>query len=684
MTEAFLYATSVHRLRLRARRFGFAALLLGLLPTEVVVGHAQWLWQVVPARPPVGALAALAPALCGLALLVAAKWARRGVTLASTLTTVLVGTAAALHFGGSASAWEGLSLPPAVTERPVPAILALALSSAGVHLAFKPALRRASRGLLTAALACAAVFYLVPVRGESPGEALLGLVTHVGDLPHWRLQLGFVVLAVMLAYPGGMALGAQVFRRRTPTHEEPAFALAALYGLPVMFGMLLYRSLPFAGQGWPLALTAVQIGVLATLVALTSSLAEVLAEGYFTDAPAEAEAELPPGWPARRLAGLHGALGVLFVGGLALAARPPEKGVDWTLGPATPAAEALFAEALPAWNEARWRWDHRVRDESGAAALVDLKRAGKALTEAAAPLPEPVRAALASLLAESRTLDLAGRRWYALVGEVNEALRASGLPYYVDPTVYEYGADDGVRRHFRVRSYRVTRVSAQPLEGRDYAALHVTPIGPEATGDARLGFSRDVQPFALVVEAEIAAWADRLAAGRCGLDDAPDPAAPEAGPLAACAALVETLRAQPGFDLAAAIARMTERHELQHQVDGPELPMPTSVVRMTAGFGDRVRERVNRELSAYLAEMTTEGAPARLGLTHLLPFALNPGTAEHLVALLVFEGLTGRSLVEPVTGALDVENVGAAFETLAALDDAALAARAAALRDDWY
>jgi hypothetical protein len=678
MTEAYLYTTAVHRLRERMKRFGAAVLVLGLLPVEVVAGRPQFLWQVLAAQPPAGMVAALAPAVCGLALLLGARFVRRALPLAVAGATTLLATAVAIHFGGTAAAWEALSLPPSVTERPVPAVLSLAACSAGVHLAFKPAMRTASRALLGVSLVAAAAYYLVPVRGEAPGVALWDMLAHLGELPHWRLQLGFAVIGIMLAWPGVIALAAQRYQRAVPEHEEPVLALAALYGLPVMFGMLLYRALPLGGPGWPFVLTAVELAVLATLLSLLGSTLEVLLEGLLSPDVAEAELDLPPGWPARRLLGAHLAGLGAWTLGLVLLARPPQKGVEWALQPSTPAAEALYGELLPAWNDARWTWDRRVREESGAMDLVEVRKAGRALVDAAPAVDPGLAVAVERLVTESRTLDLAGRRWYGLVGEVNEAARAAGLPFYLDPTVYEYGADDGVRRHFRVRSYRIASVSGLTVGSGDYAALHVRHLGDAYTRDSRLGFSRDLQPFALVVLDEIEAWSKDLAAGHCGLDEA------DARAVASCERVLTELRADPDFDLSAAITRITERHELQHQIDGPELPMPTAVVRLTGRYDDAVRQRVNRELSAYVMELTTAGVPPRLSLVHMLPFALRRGSAEHLVAVLVFEALTDRTLVDPRSGELDEANITAAFDTLIGVNDETLRQRADALWHRWY
>ena len=124
----------------------------------------------------------------------------------------------------------------------------------------------------------------------------------------------------------------------------------------------------------------------------------------------------------------------------------------------------------------------------------------------------------------------------------------------------------------------------------------------------------------------------------------------------------------------AAVLAVTERHELQHQIDGPHLPTARAVSRKLAGVGDDDIDRVNRELSAYLSELTAEGAPASLGLIRLLRFALLGRGVEHWVAILAFEALSGRSMGR---GALAAAELSRAFSELAALPDEALRARAA-------
>jgi hypothetical protein len=54
----------------------------------------------------------------------------------------------------------------------------------------------------------------------------------------------------------------------------------------------------------------------------------------------------------------------------------------------------------------------------------------------------------------------------------------------------------------------------------------------------------------------------------------------------------------------------TERHELQHQVDGPLLTVPTELYRTIPWADDEAVRTVARELSAHLAELDTDDSLA--------------------------------------------------------------------------
>jgi hypothetical protein len=212
----------------------------------------------------------------------------------------------------------------------------------------------------------------------------------------------------------------------------------------------------------------------------------------------------------------------------------------------------------------------------------------------------------------------------------------------------------------------VKEVHAYRVEGDRFATLVVEPM--TGAGRVHLGFSRDQDPFALVLRSEVESYAERI--GKEGAPCHASPAAADrAGALARCDAVLAKLRQRLGADLKQAVFSMTERHELQHQIDGPHLPLSSAVSELLAGFADEAQDRANRELSAYIAEMATLDAPPQLTLVHLFPFGvLARGGAEHRVAVVLLETLSGKKLR---FGARDVdpETFTSAFEEQASRPD---------------
>jgi len=133
-----------------------------------------------------------------------------------------------------------------------------------------------------------------------------------------------------------------------------------------------------------------------------------------------------------------------------------------------------------------------------------------------------------------------------------------------------------------------------------------------------------------------------------------------------------------------AVTAKVERHELQHQIDGPLLPLATPVLRKLGGYADEVKERVNRELSAYVAQCTmTEGSP-KLALVIPLRFALlqDRGVYHH-AAVLLFEALAARKL-RLGTARVNAPAMAEAYDELMAADDETIRARARAAYEELF
>lgn len=671
---AFDFDGGVHRLRLRTRWAAAGVALGAVLPYEVVAGRPQYIWDLADELPAAGLVAVLAPAVAGAIIALAGWRVRRPGSLAWVVLAALVGLRLCVDIGADASDWGVLGLPESITRRQGWALLALGATAAGASLTFKPHARRAGHALLIGAVVVAAVWFGWPGRGEAPIRTIIRAAGAVGELPDWRLQLGLVVIGTMALWPALVALAGLIHLKRPARDDHPIVNLVAIYGLPLLIAMLVFRAVPGGGDGWSVFVALGTIVVLAATVALLASALEVGVERTFAPPP---EVEPPAGWSPRRTA-LVAAGALVAVLGVQLAlARPPVKGVEWPLGPRTPPADRLFVELLPAWNQARLVWDRRARNDSGATDLLRVKEAGRRVVEAAEAIDPGLADALDGMMRESRDLHVAGRTWHRLVDAVNEASRAAGLPYYLDPTVISFQTAEGVGRHFRMRTYAVERVRRFEVDGRPFATLHVRRIDDRDAGSRLLGFSRDVQRFALVDLDEAGDFETSLA--KSALESPPlcdTLEIDDAGPaLARCGAvLAELLRTLPD-GLTPAIVAVTDRHELQHQIDGPHLPLSPAVLERLAGRDDRLQARVNRELSAYVAEMTVGDAPAVVGLIHLVRFALQGGGYLHHVAMIALEAMVDRPL-DDGRGGPDRRAIADAFAELAGLEGDGLHRRA--------
>jgi hypothetical protein len=146
--------------------------------------------------------------------------------------------------------------------------------------------------------------------------------------------------------------------------------------------------------------------------------------------------------------------------------------------------------------------------------------------------------------------------------------------------------------------------------------------------------------------------------------------------------VLATTLAKLGDGLGPALERITERHELQHQIDGPDLAVVGPVFEILPSASDEFQERVNRELSAYLAEITTKDCPPALGIVNLAGFALGRRSPEHYVALIILGGLTDQRLIRGSD--VDRDRVTKAVATLAKEDEASLRRRAIELWEKMF
>ena len=662
------YDSTAARLRAACRFGGVVLLASPLLPFQLAFGQPIFVWEILGELHPATAVAVLVPVLAGVLLLGASRKVTRPSLLAF-LTLLVLGTWALISkLGADAAAWDISTLPDSLNRRVELYVLSIALSGASLRLLAEPAALKASRFVASLGVVVALIFGLSPGQGEAPLQTVVRVVGALFGLSDVRLVLGYGLILTIAVFPLVAAVAALPLARAGRGQHTALLADLMTFGAPgLVFALALRNVLVTFGDVSVVVTTAVA-SALAALLALTGRSIEVLAL-WATNVGDSSDQELTlrPRTQALSFVRVASAVALLAVLGEFVLARPVQKGVDWQLGARSEKADELFGELMPEWGQSRARWSVNAKHVSSAAELAESRAAATQILRASRELNPELGRAVAELVAGTGQLDLAGRRWFRLVEGVNEASRAAKLPYYIDPGLSVTQRNGKFERLFLLHPYRVEGVRPAKADGLAYALLAVRRLGKARDNHDRLGFSRDHQPFALVVLDEIESYStslddfSRRDPAVCVDSDFPRPA------LASCGALLQKL--SPSLQQ---VRWLVERHELQHQIDGPELKHSAAVLEALAGYERAAIDQVNRELSAYLAELVTEKVSPKLALVHIMPFlASRPGSSLNFVVHLELSALSpGRSNAEV---ALDPRSV---FDELAALPDAELRQRA--------
>ena len=647
---AMFYRMSASRLRSRCFAAGLVLMASILIPFEVIGGRGIFVWSVLPELGTAAKIGALAPAVAGLFLFLLGlrPKGREGLVIerptsrAIAVIAAFVAVNGALFLGREASAWGVLPLPDSLTTRPAPFLAVFALTAAGVVLRFHARARKGGTALLLASIVAALAFYLWPSRGEIPAQTIGRAIVSVATLSDVRFQIGYGMILLFVLAPLVIALGGLFYVSRVPEREHPGLAILSVWAVPGMMLLFVYRAFITGGIGVQTIATAFFALLILAVVGPLASALEVLVIGVTSPDP---EAELLGGARPAVAGGLAAALVTGLLVTSYVLGRPAPKGVDWRLAEPTPEWNKVYGELLPSWQVARLVRDSHARADQGTGAEAQVRAKGRARDMLAAIKAQPsgkgVLPAMESLASDVDDLELSGRAFGRLVAEANDAARSDGLPYYLDPEIRIRTTEQATTRVFYVTPYRVQEVHGYRVGGARFATLLVDAM----TGDhhVHLGFSRDQDPFALVERSEIKWYSERLAKGEdtCGKGQA----GVSAQNVALCDAALVKQRDLLGASLETAVLAGTERHELQHQIDGPHMVLSGILTEMMAGYSDEAQDRANRELSAYIAEMTAKEAPPQLALIHLFPFGVSPrGSSEHRVAILLLETLSGKKL----------------------------------------
>lgn len=668
------YDPAALRLRARTRYFGLAIALASLLPYEIVAGVPQFVWDLAGELGPAALLGYLAPGLAGLTIVIAGFTLERPLTLSVVTLAALITATLCVQIGADAAAWDVLPLPDTLGRRPGVPILVMALTAAGAGMTFQAHSRLAGRIMLGASVGVALLFYLLPSRGEAPVDLVIGALSSWNDVPDWRFQLGFLIIAILVLWPALVALISLIHLKIPAGDDQPIVSIVARWGLPLLLAMFILRGVPGGAEGWSTFHGLGFVIFLAALVTVLSAAIEVCVTGFFAPDPERATER-----PRRRTLIIVGSIVGAVLVLQSVLALPPAKGVEWTLKPRTEAADHLFDETITHWNRARLTWERSATGATGREALLAVKNAARELVEEAEPIDSALATALERFTRETRTVGLAGRKWYRLIGEVNAAIRAAGLPYYLDPSVITFTRGDQKWRHFRMRTFGVSKVQRYDVDGDAYATLHVHRLGGGSSDSALLGFSRDLQRFAIVLLPELESFRDTLREGAAADPPTCQPDRDAEGTLFGavsggragqlCGQLLARVVGELGDAIDAQSAAVTDRHELQHQIDGPDMPLARIVRERFGRRSAEWRDRVNRELSGYLAQLAAPDASPHLGVVHLARLAVGESGQRvyPATAMLVLEALTGHRIVDAQGQSVDREEMANAIGALAGM-----------------
>lgn len=705
--RVMFFGISAARLRSRVRWASLIMIVSFLIPFEVIGTVPIFAWDVIGEMHLASAFALLALPLAGIVMGLGLLLTRRGSSLAFLVLGALVSALVVRRLGADRAAWDFVRASDAFVTRPAGAILALALTAAAANLRFRPSTRKVVPWVLGAAGVSALYFYAWPERGEAPFSTTFRTLKLIFEVDDFRFKIGLAMIVLLTTWPLAIVLSGTSLLRFTPSKDESWLAITANWGFSLWMFVMSMRILMAQQAGIALFAYVVSVFVFLASTVLVSSAVVVAVESFFVahgdevptrnpnswgddDVFAAAAVDKPAAKPAARRLGLVPRHAAAMAGGAivvlsvvqAILARPPQKGTEWALTNQSEATDQLFGPTFDTWARARRRWDLAVREKPGAEARVDVKNAGKELVKAAGGIDAGLGKAFEELVEGCEDLDMSGRKWSRLIAAVNEASRLAKLPYYIDPDFFMKEENRELRYHFYAHVYRIEKVHQYDVDGDPYATLLVKRLDLSDAEHFRLGFSRDEQPFALVnvdsTRSSGTEMANLALAGRCTNDWDVHPKM--WGGLERCGTLLSDVASQDETVLGAAVTSATERHELQHQIDGPHLPLCGPVLDLLSGYDPVSQDRVNRETSAYLAELTTPGVGPKLSLVRL---------AQHILvgfdrgvyaktAIVVFEALAGRTIRR--NGYVDGERFWPAYERLFELSDSALRERA---RDAW-
>lgn len=737
---ALFFRMSSERMKKRARFAAALLVLTALVPFDFVGPAPLFLWDGLGEVPMGHALGLLALPLAGLAMFVGTFAVKRPSSLAILVVAAVLGAAGLRELGPERLGWRDFALPESVAHRPTLALLGLALTAAGANLSVRRETRKLSRWILIAAAGCVLAFLVSPTRGITPIGTVFRVLGTIPSLDGVRYQIALLLIALVVMWPlltTGLGL---LFVKRPAPKRDPWIVLLATFFPPVLLGMFIAPTSLFSvsapgektvnvARGVTyLSSTLVVAGIVSALAAACVVVSEALSlpEGtqeaaadldadaasglddplrqpqaqFGADAPTAAPKPRKPGLAPKLAGAIAGGTLVVLSATAWILARPSRPNLAWTVRARTPDGDLAFGEALDRWLRARDAWENRAQEGASSSLAATTRDAAARLTEAAKAVSPDLARAVAELTEKSGTLDLGGRKWNRLIGVVNEASRQGSLPYYIEPEVWIYaqrtspvGDDAKLVRSFNATGFGIESIARFEVDGTEFATAHVRLLRGERFAHDRSGFVGEVQPLGLVVLDEIEAEFRRLRQRAIERDCTRyvDVKSRDAqGAFKACADHLASFVEDEGDSLRDALVAVTERHELQHQIDGPGLNLAKPIQKRLNMFPPSFQDRSNRELSAFLGEMTAEGTAPRLAVLRIVPYAFAYGRDDmhsfYQATVIALEGLTGLVIHKGsgVDGWVEFDKLEDAIDKLMSMSDDSLRKRAAETYDELF
>ncbi len=334
--SAMFYQMSAERLRARCLHAGLLLVLSVLIPYEMVYGRGIFVWSVFSELNTAAKIAALSPAISGALLILASVRTTGGGSLldlrptsrAIAVIAIFLGVNVALVIGRQSSAWGILPLPDSLTTRPAPFVAVFSFTAAGAVLRFHARSRKVGSVLLLASVAAALTFYLWPSRSEIPAQTILRALVLVATLPDVRFQIGYGMVLLFVLGPFVISALGLVYLTRVPKREQPPVSIAAVWGVPALMLMFVYRAFIAGGVGIMTLTTAFFAVMLVFVVSLLATSLEVLLLGVTSP---DGELGAFGGLNPVAAGAMATTLLVAWTATLTVLGRPAPKGTDWTL-----------------------------------------------------------------------------------------------------------------------------------------------------------------------------------------------------------------------------------------------------------------------------------------------------------------------------------------------------------------